>query len=398
MEYIHVRCAVCGSHKADVIYESVQPTGSVLGKVNVRLVMCRNCGFVYTSPRPNLQALLDYYTQSSFASGQTYHDIDPSSRHGRLTAERVSFIQSCLAEFPGGRLLDIGASFGDLLMALNSPGWDLFGLEPSQRAVELARAHGLDMIHSDIESIDIDGLGRFEAVCMISLLEHLYDPKLAMSRVAELLKSEGVLVLEVPDSTRPFPTVAEFYSFEHLSHFTLGSLSRLLAQFGFEVVSIDENVSVPNLRVAARKGESKGLHYSFPDDGKQLLEAIQWYEDKKKTLEQSLHARLSSRVRKWRREQKKVALYGAGIHTLFLLNLVDFDDCIVCLLDSDPAKIGTRFIDWEVYGPESIRQLGLNAIVISSRDYQEEIYRRIQHRAQEGIEIVRCYSKNQLLA
>ena len=40
----------------------------------------------------------------------------------------------------------------------------------------------------------------------------------------------------VPDSTRPIAQIAEFYSFEHLSHFTKGTLSRLLSDSGFDLV------------------------------------------------------------------------------------------------------------------------------------------------------------------
>ena len=390
-EYVYVPYAVCGSKGADTIYESIQPTGSIVGEINVRLVMCNNCGFVYSNPRLNQHAIHNHYEKSSIASGQIYHDTDPGSRHGKLTTERISFIGNYLSEFSVGRLLDIGASCGDLLMGFITTNWELVGLEPSQHAGDTARTRGLKIYTQNIENITIDALGRFEVICMISVLEHLFNPRLAISKVADLLKSGGILVLEVPNSSRPFATIAEFYSFEHLSHFTLGSLKRLLLQFQFKVVSVDENVSVPNLRIAAIKQESGGIHYDFPDDRMKMLESIQWYKDSKSAIEQSLRNRLGSKIRKWKRNRSKVALYGAGLHSHHLLGIVNFENCITCFLDSDPKKVGTKFMDWLVYGPESINILGLDAIVISSKDYQNEIYKRIQHHVQEGIEIIKCY-------
>ena len=72
-------------------------------------------------------------------------------------------------------------------------------------------------------------------------------------------------------------------------------------------------------------------------------------------------------------------------------DLVDFGACVACVLDSDPKKCGARFLRWEVHAPDEAAELGLDAIVVSSRAYQEEMLRAVAHLVQDGVELVACY-------
>lgn len=109
-------------------------------------------------------------------------------------------------------------------------------------------------------------------------------------------------------------------------------------------------------------------------------------------LEEGVMKHFTPLIAEWKKNSSRVAIYGAGIHTRFLLSLIDFNDSITCILDGDPKKIGTRFLSWEVHGPEMIKEMGLDAIVISSKHYQEEIYDTIVHYEDMlGLEIVKCY-------
>ena len=64
------------------------------------------------------------------------------------------------------------------------------------------------------------------------------------------------------------------------------------------------------------------------------------------------------------------------------------------MLDSDPAKRGTRFLGWPVHAPEEAAQLAPHAVVLSSRPFQDEMEARMRPiAAAHGIEIVRCYPR-----
>jgi len=180
VQWAHVPCPLCGADDADPIYERDHETGSSLGRIHKVDVLCRPCGFMYTSPRPS--------------------------------------------------------------------------------AADVAARRGLDVVQGEIETSQLEG-DAYDVVSCISALEHVWDMPLVLGRIAEMLRPGGLAFIEVPDSTRPIAQIAECYSFEPLSHFTRSTLLRALGQAGLEPVAWDGTVTIPNLRVCARRcSEGRPVH------------------------------------------------------------------------------------------------------------------------------------------
>lgn len=380
---VSVPCPLCGGDDAEVVHSRYHEAGPVLGRLEARNVMCRSCGFMYMNPRPAKDALREYYLQDGCSSGSVYHSTAEGSRHHRLTAERRQFLLRWIMEAYAerrGSVLDIGCSTGDLIASLDLEGWHLVGLEPSAHAASVAASRGIEVITGDVDSVRLSD-GTFEAVCCISVSEHLHDVRGAVSTLSRVSRDDALIVVEVPDSTRPVAQIAEFFSLEHLSHFTRGTITRMLGEFGLEVAAFDANVSLPNLRVAARKRGrgTAGSGVSLHDDKKELLAALARYQDERTRLERSIRERFSVLTAEWARGSARAAVFGAEVHTQFLLGLVDIGRFIVCLFDSDPEKHGTRFLGWDVHPPQMIEELKIDVLVISSRHYQEEIYEQTAH-------------------
>jgi 2-polyprenyl-3-methyl-5-hydroxy-6-metoxy-1,4-benzoquinol methylase len=76
----------------------------------------------------------------------------------------------------------------------------------------------LSMDLSKITMKDLDK--KYDAISCISSLEHYYNPNIVLNKFKNLLILDGILILEVPDTLNPKAQLAEFFSFEHLSHFT----------------------------------------------------------------------------------------------------------------------------------------------------------------------------------
>jgi 2-polyprenyl-3-methyl-5-hydroxy-6-metoxy-1,4-benzoquinol methylase len=172
---------------AEPIYERVHETGTVLGRLHEIDVLCRECGFMYTNPRPSISDMRRYYTDASDASGSVYHSMEPGSRLHRLTQERVSFMGSLIRKRFGaapGSILDIGCSIGDLLLSLDLKGWTRTGLEPSKIASRLARDRGLDVNCGELETAEIPE-GSYSVVSCMSVLEPIWDLEASMKKIAQ---------------------------------------------------------------------------------------------------------------------------------------------------------------------------------------------------------------------
>ena len=393
--WVTLPCPLCGSAEFDPAYERVHETGSTLGRFRKVDVLCRDCGFMYTNPRPSAEQMRHYYSDASSASGSVYHSLAHGSRLPDLTIERAQFIASRVAaHVPAqhGRLLDIGCSFGDLLSELNLPGWQKVGLEPSSSATQIARDRGLDVFDGDIETTGIAS-EAYDVVVCISALEHVWDLPLALEKISKAVKPEGLVFIEVPDSLRPIAQIAEFYSFEHFSHFTENTLSRALREVGLAPIAFDQEVSIPNLRVCAKASPAvASARIDASEQRQELLDALDRYRAERQSFERQIVERLVGRAACWKQEGARVAIHGAGMHTRFLLDLIDLAPSICCVLDNDPQKAGQRFLNWEVHPPSAIAELGLDAILISTNAFEDEVFAATEPVARKlGIEVVRCY-------
>ena len=202
---------------------------------------------MYMNPCFREEVLQAHYLKNS--SGDVYHESFGDSRHGKLNGERKRFIEHHIANPTPGRFLDIGCGQGELLGALELDSWEKFGLEPSDAGLRTSKDYVL--IPETLQSYESQVV--YDAISCISSLEHFSDPVACLNRINRILKLNGYLFVEVPDTTRAEAQIAEFFSFEHLSHFTKATLEKMLSICGFHVLGYDLNLSAPNIRCVAKK-------------------------------------------------------------------------------------------------------------------------------------------------
>jgi SAM-dependent methyltransferase len=116
--------------------------------------------------------------------------------HRRATLGRLRAVPPY---HPHGRLLEIGCGDGDYLLAMRELGWEIHGIEPDPEAAErAASATGATIWPGTIESAQIPEQS-FDAVVALHSIEHVYDPRLFVSRAAGFLRPGGFLYLLTPN-------------------------------------------------------------------------------------------------------------------------------------------------------------------------------------------------------
>jgi ubiquinone/menaquinone biosynthesis C-methylase UbiE len=198
-------------------------------------VECRQCGLVYTDPRPEDNSIVETY--------QAVEDpLYIEEREGRvLTFEHHLKPLERLTGEPDGRpLLDAGAYTGVFVEIADQHGWEAWGVEPSRWAVEQARSRGLHMVQGTLETADLP-VDHFDVVTMWDVIEHLTDPKEALVQARRLLTSNGLLVVHTIDIESLFarlmgprwPWLMEM----HIYYFSRETLRAMLRRCGFQVLS-----------------------------------------------------------------------------------------------------------------------------------------------------------------
>jgi glycosyltransferase involved in cell wall biosynthesis/2-polyprenyl-3-methyl-5-hydroxy-6-metoxy-1,4-benzoquinol methylase len=146
---------------------------------------------------------------------------------------------------PPGRVLELGAAHGAFVALLRWAGFDATGLEVSPWVVEFARTtFDVPMKLGPVEEQHIPP-GSLDVIILNDVLEHLPHPAQTMAHCANLLKPDGLFVVQTPQyperSTREellatqnrFVEMMDGMSVEHLYLFSERAARHLFASLGF---------------------------------------------------------------------------------------------------------------------------------------------------------------------
>jgi SAM-dependent methyltransferase len=145
----------------------------------------------------DLAALHDnssYFDHPYFEQRRT--DVRRMEQRCRHIGARLG--QAALARIRGSRHLDIGCDTGLLLsVAARFFGTTPVGIDIARRAVQIARADGLEVYHSDLPGIpELTGFGL---ITIIDVLEHVPDPRTFLADVSRRLMPGGFCYIETPN-------------------------------------------------------------------------------------------------------------------------------------------------------------------------------------------------------
>ena len=134
----------------------------------------------------------------------------------RLNPVRLGFIRDAIdAHWPGAarsvrplagrRALDVGCGAGLLCEPLARLGADMTGVDAAQENIAVATAHAaggglaVDYRCGDLATL---GLGRFDLVTSMEVIEHVADKQAFVDALAGVLAPGGLMVLSTPNRTR----------------------------------------------------------------------------------------------------------------------------------------------------------------------------------------------------
>ncbi len=125
---------------------------------------------------------------------------DIISRSRSDLAERCVHWLRSLLEFklPPAKVLEIGCAHGGFVAMLRQAGFEAAGLELSPSIVGLAEdIFRVPVLTGPIEDQSIQA-HSLDAIVMMDVLEHLPDPIATLRRCMELLKADGILLVQTP--------------------------------------------------------------------------------------------------------------------------------------------------------------------------------------------------------
>lgn len=122
--------------------------------------------------------------------------------------KRLNFISETLkAHLPSGaEVLDVGCGNGVISRSLGEIGFDVLGIDVSEKTIEKARTlNKLPNVKFEVvsaEKLVADGT-QYHAVICSEVLEHLKEPAKLVAVLHQVLHPDGVLIVTVPNGKGP---------------------------------------------------------------------------------------------------------------------------------------------------------------------------------------------------
>jgi 2-polyprenyl-3-methyl-5-hydroxy-6-metoxy-1,4-benzoquinol methylase len=302
-------CAVCDGDRFEdcvVAYDRVEPrTADYLYR------RCQGCSLLALWPMPSADEVADFYTDDylphrAVCCGTPSHgalsdcalsDCAPPQRVGSATADDrrarrlrnrlavrhlyatdrarssralrgllAPFASSLMRELlvPRGRnrLLDVGCGAGELMRRHRALGWQVRGVEPSERGAAACRAAGLRVEQSPLVEADLPE-ASFDVIVLNHVIEHVLDPLQTMVRARALLAPNGLLLVVTPNVAgigfRLYGSC--WYALDaprHLNLFSASTLARLARRTQLVVERISTEASTRVLRNSQRYARTQG--------------------------------------------------------------------------------------------------------------------------------------------
>ena len=333
---------------------------------------CLNCGLIQVAD----QIPADFYDYYHYMPS----GAETMERHFEELAEILG------REAAGGQIVDIGCNDGLLLQACNALGCKTVGIDPAANTAEVARQRGLD-VHTDFFNPATAEMlkgshGLARAIVATNTLNSIDDLHGFMTGISCLLAEGGVFVIEVPWAKEllernEFVTVYQ----EHLSEFSLLSIVKLGAHFGFTVTDAQRlAVHGGSIRIFLRRSASAGPPSSavrqllHQERAGGMLDAATYdaFAGRVETIRRNLLAMLHDlKVR-----GKKIAGYGAPAKGNTLLNFFKIGPSeLDFLVDRNPLKhdMLSPGMKIPIRPPEAIESERPDVLLVLAWNFFEEI-------------------------
>jgi 2-polyprenyl-3-methyl-5-hydroxy-6-metoxy-1,4-benzoquinol methylase len=183
-------CRACGEVAAP--YLATRDYNRRVSEVEFRYSRCERCGLLSLVNAP--ADLAPYYAPDYQVLPRNDVDIERGVDHDRY---KIDLVRSHVA---GGRLLEIGASWGAFCLLAKRAGFAVEAIEMDPRCCDFLRTRiGVRVIQGGDEVAALGDATTPDVIAMWHVIEHVADPWRLLARAAERLAPGGVIVIATPN-------------------------------------------------------------------------------------------------------------------------------------------------------------------------------------------------------
>lgn len=232
---INNKCNLCGETKLK------KRPGKVRDNDSLEVLECTNCGLVFLSSFDHIKE--NFYEESGMHNDGNDSTLQDWIKETAFDDERRFKKYSELIN--GKDILDFGCGNGGFLIRAKNKANKVFGIELEKSVQEYFKQNGLT-VFSDIDEME-EKDAKVDYIFMFHVLEHIENPIPLLEKFKKILKPNGKLIVEVPNSDDALLTLYENKAFSeftywspHLYLYNEKTLENLLSKAHFETEKIEQ--------------------------------------------------------------------------------------------------------------------------------------------------------------
>lgn len=198
-------------------------------------LICKNCQLIYANPIINSLITEKLYKKSKF----NYQDEEKNLKksYGNCLKIAEKYIKN------KERILDVGTGNGFLLIEALEQGYkEVYGIEPSKHAADLADKKIKNKIINDILKEKQFKHNFFDVICLFQVIDHIEEPNKVLKICHKYLKKGGVIICISHNvesmSSKILGEKSPIFDIEHTQLFSKKTISKIFSQNNFKIIKI----------------------------------------------------------------------------------------------------------------------------------------------------------------
>jgi len=234
-------CIVCG---ATSFTDELVVTDWLVSNEDFLVKECNACSFRFTSNPPAAEHAGPYYeTEEYVEHSDNAEGLINVVYHKARTWMLKYKLRLIRKHSDGKRLLDLGSGSGYFLNSMKNNGYDVNGVEISDKAVALCQNKFRIKAYSPTEFLANEIPGEFDVATMWHVFEHVYSYNEYFDMLHKKLTKNGTLIIAMPNyyclEEKTYKKYWNGYDTpRHIWHFTPSTFPRFAKDRGFEMVKM----------------------------------------------------------------------------------------------------------------------------------------------------------------